>query len=309
MKDEEKLMMRREDLKRIRVIGEIIEKKVGQVTAAKLLGISVRQIRRIVRQVREEGAKGVLHRLLGKASNNRYSGKVKERVLNLYMDRHTTYQGNGGATIAEELMGRDKSLSQFGRALEELGVGLIPAGSPQAKGRVERLFRTFQDRVIKEMRLAGVRNKEEGNEFLEEYLPKFNRRFERKAKEEGDVHRVVTRKTKLEQALSIQTEHVVRNDNTIRHENRYYQIVTRWNGNRPKRVIVEERLNGKRYVTWRGRELSYREIEKRPKVIEIAKKSLGRVQKSGDSTPKKSHPWRKGYQGMLTMMEPLSYAA
>ena len=78
--------------------------------------------------------------------------------------------------MEEQLAGREPT-SQFGRALGELGVELIPAHSPQAKGRVERLFKTFQDRLIKEMRLAGVSTLDEANRFLEDYLPIYNQRF------------------------------------------------------------------------------------------------------------------------------------
>ena len=84
----------------------------------------------------------------------------------LYADRHTTYRAPGTRTVEDELAGRARPQSQFERAVTELGVTLIPAYSPQAKGRVERLFRTFQDRVIKEMRLAQVTTREAANRFL-----------------------------------------------------------------------------------------------------------------------------------------------
>jgi len=93
-----------------------------------------------------------------------------------YADKHTTYQSTAEPTVEEQLAGTEPQ-SQFGRALSELGVELIAAHSPQAKGRVERLFRTFQDRLSKELRRAGVTTLEDANRFLEAYLPRYNRRF------------------------------------------------------------------------------------------------------------------------------------
>ena len=97
----------------------------------------------------------------------------------IYVDKHSTYKSQGKLTIEEELEGLEEPMSQFERALEELGVEVIHAHSPQAKGRIERLFGTFQDRVIKEMRLKGIKTKEEANDFIEGYLPDYNKRFSR----------------------------------------------------------------------------------------------------------------------------------
>jgi hypothetical protein len=84
-----------------------------------------------------------------------------------YLHKHGAYQSKKKLTAEEELKGKEKPATQFERAVKELGVKVIPAHSPQAKGRVERLFKTFQDRVIKEMRLADVSNIEEANKFLQ----------------------------------------------------------------------------------------------------------------------------------------------
>ena len=84
----------------------------------------------------------------------------------IYLDKHTTYKSTEKLSIEDELNGKEP-LSQFGRALKELGVKVIYANSPQAKGRVERLFETLQDRLVKELRLKGVKTKEEANVFLE----------------------------------------------------------------------------------------------------------------------------------------------
>jgi len=110
--------------------------------------------------------------------------------MSLYMDKHTTYWAMGKPTIEDELSGTEP-MSEFGRALKDLGVGLIHAHSPQAKGRVERLFNTLQDRLVKEMRLRGISSIPQANEFLKEYLPIYNRRFARKAAQAENLHRPV----------------------------------------------------------------------------------------------------------------------
>ena len=89
----------------------------------------------------------------------------------IYLDRHTTYKSNGKLSIEEQLSGADPFKSQFERAMGDLAVIVIHANSPQAKGRIERLFRTFQDRVIKEMRLRNICTKGEANRFLGWYIP------------------------------------------------------------------------------------------------------------------------------------------
>src|SRR3990170_3063210 len=107
--------------------------------------------------------------------------------MSVYLDRHTTYKSPKKLTEWEKI--EDIApLSQFERALKELGVELIHALSPQAKGRIERLFGVLQDRLVKEMRLRDIKTKEEANEFLEEYLPGYNERFRVCPANEADAH-------------------------------------------------------------------------------------------------------------------------
>jgi hypothetical protein len=129
--------------------------------------------------------------------------------VSLYRDKHTTYKGMGKATIEDELLGTEP-VSEFGRALKELGVQLIHAHSPQAKGRVERLFHTLQDRLVKEMRLRGISSIPEANEFLKEYLPVYNRRFGKKAARTENLHRSIPKGLNLDRILCIKTERTVR---------------------------------------------------------------------------------------------------
>lgn len=111
--------------------------------------------------------------------------------MSIYFDRHTTYKSTAEPTIEEEING-EEPLSEFGRALKELGVEIIHAHSPQAKGRIERLFKTLQDRLVKELRLRGISTIEEANKFLDSYyLREFNRKFSRKALNKGNLHRPI----------------------------------------------------------------------------------------------------------------------
>jgi hypothetical protein len=303
--------MRLKELKRLKVIYEAIEKHITQETAASLIGVTERQIRRIIKVVRKEGDKGIIHKSRGKTSPRRIPEKIKNRTLKLYkkkyhdfgptlaseklleldnitisdeslrkwlieegiwkrrrkrsghkqwrprkacfgemvqmdgsdhdwlegrgpelvlmgyiddatntvfakfydyegtipamdsfhgyikkygipqsvyLDRHTTYKSPRKLTPEEELEGIPRALSQFERALSELGVEVIHAYSPQAKGRVERLFGILQDRLVKEMRLRGIKTKQEANDFLQEHLPLFNRQFSIPAANDTDIH-------------------------------------------------------------------------------------------------------------------------
>jgi len=140
------------------------------------------------------------------------------RPVSWYSDRHGIFRAE--QTVA----GYDEKQSvptQFSRAISELGMELILANSPQAKGRVERLWNTCQDRLVKELRLAGARTLEEANAVLEKFMSWFNRRCVNKPASENDAHRAIG-KLDLEAILSIQHERVVRNDYTIRFESRVY---------------------------------------------------------------------------------------
>jgi hypothetical protein len=106
---------------------------------------------------------------------------VLEPALSLYRDRHAIFQRNDAHwTVAEQLVGK-QSPTQLGRALEQLGIHQIPAYSPQAKGRIERAWRTFQDRLISELRLAGAATLAEANAGLEKFCADYNQRFSRPA--------------------------------------------------------------------------------------------------------------------------------
>lgn len=179
----------------------------------------------------------------------------------LYLDFHSTYKNGGKASLMDEMSG-EEALSQFERAVKSLSVVVLHAHSPQAKGRIERQFGTFQDRLIKEMRLEGICSIPEGNLFLDLYLPKYNRRFRRAAREAANLHIRKPSYQEMLRALTIQTERTVKNDSTIQLDGRLYLLQSRtWS----KKVTVEDRLDGRRVIRDRNRELEYEEITARAK--------------------------------------------
>ena len=205
--------------------------------------------------------------------------------LAVYADKHSTYRSPAEPTLEEQLAGTAPQ-SQFGRALGELGVELIPAHSPQAKGRVERLFGTFQDRLIKEMRLAGIATLDEANRFLDTYLPIYNRRFTVQPAQATDLHRPRPAGGALDRILCIKTTRYLRKDFTIVHQGRLYQIHETL---RATHVLVEERVDGTMRLTHKGRALAYHAITSRP-VKAVAVKPVPPPRRL--VTPRPEHPWR-----------------
>lgn len=409
MAGEDIIMASQRELKRLHVVQKVIEGTVSQTEAAEMLSLSVRQTVRIVGRVREEGAKGVVHRLRGRESNRKLPAEFKERVIelyrknyegfgptlasekllerdsigisdetlriwllgeglwkkrrkgrqhrqwrprkdrygamlqldgshhnwfegrgpecvlmgyiddatgkvygrfyeyegtipamdsfkryirkkgipmSLYMDKHTTYKSTGKATIEDELNGTEP-MSEFGRALTELGLELIHANSPQAKGRVERLFNTLQDRLVKEMRLRGISSITEANEFLREYLPIYNKRFAKKAAQPENLHRPIPKGLNLDRILCIKTERTLRNDFTIAHDRKLYQIeeaVT------TKKLMVEEYTDGSMAIWCREKKMKFRQIAIR---TEKPQKQPDKQARKTVIIPPKDHPWRK----------------
>ena len=207
--------------------------------------------------------------------------------LSVYLDKHSTYKSNKKPSIEDEL-NNTISLSQFGRALSELGVNLIYADSPQAKGRIERLFRTFQDRLIKEMRLAGVKDIEEGNEFLEKYLPVYNKRFGVEPAKSDNMHRPIPKGTNLNKILCVRTPRFLRNDFTVAHKRRMYQVEE---SIRAREVVMEERIDGSMVIVYKNRSLRYKEIMTRPQKQQNEYNSS--IRNHGSNTPSIDHPWRR----------------
>ena len=406
------ITMRVKELKRLHIIHKLKEKKISQQTASELLGLCIRQARRILKRVEEEGDTGIIHKSRGKPSNRLFSEELKSKATNLYreeygdfgptlanekmqeihgisistqtlrnylieqglwqkkrkgkkhrkwrerkehfgemiqmdgshhdwfegrgpklvlmayiddatnnvyagfydyegtlpamdsfkgyvghygmpqsiyLDRHSTYKSTAKPTIEDELDNR-MPMSQFERSMEEIGVKVIHALSPQAKGRIERLFGTFQDRVIKEMRLKGVSTKQEANEFLKEYLPIYNLKFGKKAAKEADLHRPITKGMELDDILCIKTKRALRNDFTIVHNKNLYQIEDKVN---TRHVMIEEKIDGSMMIKHKADRLRFHEITARP-VKEKQETSHIYKPRKKYITPK-DHPWRKAF--------------
>jgi len=412
MKNQDIIMAKAKELKKLHIVRKFIEKQIKQTEASKVLGISTRQVRRIAARLKAEGDSSIAHRLRGKKSNNATSESVRQKVVTLYkknywdfgptlaseklsqvdgikvsketlrswliseglltkrrkpryhrkwrerkphfgqmvqmdgsehdwfedrggratlmgyiddatntvfarfysyegvipamdsfiryidryglpasiyFDRHTTYKSSGKPTIEDQLLAK-VPLSQFARALDEMGVRFIYAYSPQAKGRIERLFGTFQDRVIKKMRLAGVCNIVEGNNFLDYYLPIFNNRFSIPPAEESNMHGPVPKDIDLKSIFSIREERILRNDFTISYKTNLYQILDNIYA---KKVTVEERLDENIYITYKGKDLRYKRIEKRPI---IRKEKVLKERRA--YIPPPDHPWKRNKPGV-----------
>lgn len=177
-----------------------------------------------------------------------------------YSDRHGIFWAEAKVPGYDELR---RVPTQFSRAMGELGIELIPAYSPQAKGRVERLWGTAQDRLVKELRLAGARTIEEANAVLDRtFAPWFNRRCVNAPASANDAHRMLDRKLNLAAILSHQETRCVGNDYTISYRGRVYQLLPpAWPGLRRGQVIVEERLDGSLHIRFRARYLKFAEFQ------------------------------------------------
>jgi hypothetical protein len=186
------------------------------------------------------------------------------RPVSWYCDQHSIFRAES------KLLGEDEPipvLTQFSRALEELQIERILANSPQAKGRIERLWGTAQDRLVKELRLANASTLEQANMVLEKvFIPWFNRHCTVKPASENDAHRSLGRGHDLPAILSHQEKRVVGNDYTVRFQNQVYQLLPpAWPGERGGQVIVEKRRDGSMKIRFKQRYLEYRRIEEAEK--------------------------------------------
>ena len=406
MTEKDEITMSQMELSRLHAIHQVLDGKIKQVEAAEKLGLSDRQIRRIIRAVRAEGDKAIAHGLRGKPSHRRIDQAVKNRVLNLYekkypdfgptfaaekleeldgiklsdetlrlwliekglwekrksrkhrhwrkrsscfgamvqfdgshhdwfegrgpkcvlmnfiddatnqrfarffeyegvmpameilklyiqkngipqsiyLDRHATYKSQAKQTIEDELENK-QAISQFERAAAELGIRIIHANSPQAKGRVERDFKTQQNRLVKEMRLEGINDIDGGNKYLPRYLMKHNRRFREEAENPTDMHRAVPEGLDLDSILCVKTVRTLKNDFTVQYDTKFFQVLNNVAG---KKVICEEDLRGRFRITYNGKELAYKEIE-RP----TARSKKPRIRYGSKAhKPPMSHPYK-----------------
>ncbi len=208
----------------------------------------------------------------------------------LYVDRDSIYRCEGAASVADQLAGKERQ-TQFGRAMATLGVELILANSPQAKGRVERMNGVLQDRLVKALRLAKINDLESANRFLEEtYLGEFNQRFARKAASPMDAHRGLPRN--LNEVLSWEEERVVQRDWTVGCEGKWYQLDQQHEALSlvGRKVVVRTLRDGRVQLVYRGQKLKWRQLPQRPAHLKPVKPLTARP---ANQPPGAGHPWRR----------------
>jgi len=427
------LRMSRKERDRLKVLAELRAGRLKQVEAARLLKLSVRQVRRIAARYAREGDAGLVHRLRGRSSNGKIDDETRGRAIDLVsrdyydfgptlaseklaerdgirvsretlrrwmvaaglwkrrprrvrhrqwrarrsafgelvqMDTsiHPWFEGRGegepvlitmiddatgrvlmrfyesdttltnmemigryirrhGRPVAiyadrashfvttrpqsrEEALGGRRAETHVKRALRELDIEYIPAGSPQAKGRVERSFATEQDRLVKELRLAGISTIEEANEFLDaDYIRRRNERFSVPAGSSADAHRRLNG-LKLGEILCVREPRTVANDYTIRYRNRRYQIEKKsaFAGLMGSKVTVETGTDGSMRLGWNGKYLKYHEIEGGTKEAcglrpsaPVELRSPSATGRSPQRKPPNDHPWRKPFNRTLLL--------
>jgi len=387
------LAMSQREIDRLQIIKKIEEKEIRVGEGAQIIGISIRQTYRILKRVKEEGSRGIIHKLRGKKSNRGYPEELKKRVIEIYRSNYNDYgptlfseqlienhnisvdhetirrwlrlkaitssmrkkrphrrkrerrsrcgellqfdgshhdwfEGRGAEccllncvddstgkvylrfAISEntqdvlltlweyvkkhgiprsiytdryKIYKAEGKLTDFGRAMKELNVETIYAHSPQAKGRVERVNRTLQDRLIKALRREGISNIAEANRYVQKkFIKEYNSRFAVNL-EVPDIHRHVDGYN-LKNIFCYKTTRQVRNDYTINLAGGYIQLLKGTSPlPRPKQAVtVSKWLNGEMHIYFNGQELSFTELAGKP-----GKKGYKIIK------PPKDHPWRK----------------
>jgi Homeodomain-like domain len=212
----------------------------------------------------------------------------------VYVDRDSIYRCEGNPSIADQLEGKAPQ-TQFGRAMEQLGVELILAHSPQAKGRVERMNGVLPDRLVKELRLAGINDLESANRFLDgKYLAAFHRRFGRVAASPVDLHREVPRN--LNEVLSWEEERVVQGDWTVACAGQRYQLDRQHEALSlvRRKVLVRTLRNGQVQLVYRGKTLKWRTLPEGTLRKQTSARPVRKVKsKTMVKSPAAHHPWRR----------------
>lgn len=379
---DEVVAMSRRELDRAQVVGKVVEGRLTQANAAKLLKLSVRQVKRLCAKYRDNGPPALAHRLRGRPSNRQidpwrletalnalhdplwdgfgptftcdklkelcgvslgvetlrqlmiqtdlwrpwgqrlkhrnwrerrecvgmlvqldgsdhdwFEGRGPRCVLIIYIDDATSRILYGEFVGVEDTMtllrttrsylkqhgrpaafyvdrdsiyvnnspGDEQPMTQFARAMDELGIEIITANSPQAKGRVERGFHTHQDRLVKELRLRAISTPEAANRYLQGvYIPKHNARYGVPPRSTLDAHKPLIPGVDLLDVLSVTLTRVVRNDYTIQYFKHWIQLAE-GAGVRPKaEVVIQTRLDGEVRLLYKGLRLNYKPLPGKP---------------------------------------------
>lgn len=210
-----------------------------------------------------------------------------------YSDKYSVFR----PTKAEAVTG--EGITQFGRAMQELGIEIICANTPQAKGRVERVNQTLQDRLVKEMRLRGISSIQRGNEYLADFIEAFNKKFAVEAISQSDLHRPLVASEKMEQILRARESRVLSKNLQLSYKGVIYQIVSK----RPRyalryqRVWIYERGEGEVEIEYKGKKLEYRIHRRQPRQSQVADAKQVQVEKKFKpikirQIPPADHKWR-----------------
>lgn len=214
----------------------------------------------------------------------------------IYLDRGSVYKVN-----AKSVFDDPEVLTQFERVCKELGIEVIHAKSPQAKGRIENGFGTLQDRLVKELRLKNIDNINDANKYLkEDFLPKYNNKFSLIAKEEGNFHTPLNQAEDLDQIFSIQSQRMVNNDFTVRFKGQWFQLLAKQSKTvlQKSKVVIEERMGGEIKIVQKGIYLNFKIINKQD--LEILRKQRKEEKvyvltssPKKEYTPSLNHPWKR----------------
>ena len=220
--------------------------------------------------------------------------KTCGKPIKIYLDRFSTYKNTHKSAIDNPDV-----KTQFQRAMNQLNIEPIFAFSPQAKGRVERLFHTLQHRLVREMRLSKISNLEQADKFVKEvFMPRFNAQFSVLPKSKKDIHRQLTKleKEKLEQIFSRQEARIVNNDFTISYKTNWFQLSEKQPAlvRKKEKVLIEERIDDTIFISLRGKYLDYFTLSERPKkIIEVKIPAL--TTNKSNWKPPADHPWRNSF--------------
>jgi transposase len=416
---DELLQMSAKELSRLEVMQRVSKKQMSQKEAGRMLSLSTRQIKRLLKRYRQHGAAGLVSKHRGRKANNRLPEEVKRKALNLLK---TKYQGFGPTLAHEKLVEKEKlklsdesvrklmiaeglwkarkakkvtvhqlrdrracfgelvqidgsphdwfegraerctllvfiddatgkllqlrfaesesffsyaqaaeeyfrqygkpvafysdkhsifrvnvpstgsgtALTQFGRAMQELDIQIICANTPQAKGRVERVIQTLQDRLSKEMRLRKICAWEAGNAYLPEFLVDFNKRFAEEPRSDVNAHRPLTPKDDLARILSWQETRSLSKNLTLQFYNTVYQIQSKRPSYALRNAHVTVCLNANNEISilYNGKPLPftvYTEQARQAQIVSAKHLDQALLQQRMPTIPGPDHPWRKGF--------------
>jgi len=215
--------------------------------------------------------------------------------LALYVDRHTIFRSPNmdKLSIEDELSGKRIKDTQFGRAMRELGINLIYAKTPQAKGRIERLWETLQSRLPVELNIAGIKSIEEANAFLKTFITKYNQKFAVEPKEPEIDFRSLDKSLNLDYILCTKETREVDNGSAFSYNNIFYRVIR--NGKtmpiipKAKVTVLQSHKIGIK-VQYSGEIYDVEQLDEKPKKQpKIEEKTVKRTK---PITPSPEHPWR-----------------